>query len=168
MTSSPPTRRWVGPARAPWRTPRHPTRTSRPGCRRADAGTGSPPSQDGSSHRPTAITAAGKRTDVDEWSHVTDLPLRYSRSYFADPGCAKHAADRLRRTGIFADPGSAKHAADRLRRTGIFADPGSAKHAADLRPRNVAVASIERMFDNGADDARLPTFGTVMRTFADV
>src|SRR5919106_1148594 len=130
MTSSPPTRRWVGPARAPWRTPRHPTRTSRPGCRRADAGTGSPPSQDGSSHRPTAITAAGKRTDVDEWSHVTDLPLR--------------------------------------RRTGIFADPGSAKHAADLRPRNVAVASIERMFDNGADDARLPTFGTVMRTFADV
>jgi hypothetical protein len=35
---------------------------------------------------------------------------------FAEPGSAKHAADRLRRTRTFAEPGSAKHAADRLRR----------------------------------------------------
>jgi hypothetical protein len=66
---------------------------------------------------------------VPERGRRIEALIEEARKNFADPGSAKHAADRLRRTEDFADPGSAKHTADLPPED--LADPGSAKHAAD-------------------------------------
>ena len=100
---------------------------------------------------PDAIPDSYREHDADPLRQVTDyvagmtdrfalsthaacigpVPATALVDSFAEPGSAKHAADRLRRPDVSAEPGSAKHAADRLRRPDVSAEPGSAKHAAD-------------------------------------